>query len=308
MKRRILITGVNGFIGSALRRFIHDRNLPFEVFGIDVVRPAHSDEKIWVCDLNNQRKLKGILAKVHPDYIFHLAGGRIDGAKRLFHSNLLISQFLFETAKKLSHFRPRIIIPSTAAEYGNVGWRGKFITENAISRPISWYGFVKSMQTGLSLTYAQQGFDVVVGRIFNISGFGTPPSLVIGKFAGEITRLEKGGKPKVIYTKNLGVRRDFLDIRDVCSALLAIAQDGQSGEVYNICSAQAHTIKDLLKKLLSYSSLKDVRIREQKNGDGEVYNAIGSNTKIKRTTHWRPQVPIGQSLLDTLNYYRVYKR
>jgi len=308
MKKRILITGVNGFIGGALRRFIRDRNLNFEVFGIDLLKPAQADQQIFVCDLNNHRKLQRILSKIRPEYIFHLTGGRIVGKKKLLQSNLLISQVLFETIKKVPNFWPRIIIPSTAAEYGNAGWRGKFITENANQRPISWYGFVKSMQTGLSLTYAQQGFDVVVGRIFNISGFGTPPTLVIGKFAYEISCIEKERKKKVIYTKDLAVRRDFLDIQDVCSALLAIAKDGQSGEIYNICSSKAYSIKDLLQKLLSYSGVRGVRIKEYKNGDGEVRDAIGSNLKIKGATRWRPQVPIEQSLLDTLNFYRVYKR
>jgi len=308
MKKRILITGVNGFIGSALRRFIRDRNLNFDVFGIDLVKPAQADKQIFVCDLNNHRKLRRILSKIRPEYIFHLTGGRISGKKKLLQSNLSISQLLFETIKKIPNFRPRIIIPSTAAEYGNAGRRGKFITENANQRPISWYGFVKSMQTGLSLTYAEQGFDVVVGRIFNISGFGTPPTLVIGKFAYEISRMEKDPRKKVIYTKNLAVSRDFLDIQDVCGALLAIAKDGRSGEIYNICSARAYTIKDLLQKLLSYSGVRGVRIKEYKNGDGEVRDAIGSNVKIKGATRWRPQVTVEQSLLDTLNYYRVYKR
>lgn len=303
MKKRILLTGVQGFIGGALWSFLHKEGLPFEIFGIArMAKPG--DKNIFSCDLTKPSEIFPILQKVRPDFIFHLTGGRISDKEKLFEANFVTTRALFEAVQKIENCAPRVIIPATAAEYGKGGLGKKQIEEDVPCQPASWYGVVKFMQTNLSLFYAQKGLDVVVARIFNVMGPATPETLSVGRFARAIALIENKKNDKIIRTRGLSGRRDFVDIRDVCSALVSVAQKGKSGEVYNVCSGTSSTIRSLLHKLLRLSTIKNIAIKEEKENLMESMDAVGSNKKIKKETRWRPVFSIGQSLQDTLDYYR----
>jgi len=302
MKKKILITGVNGFIGGALWQFI-EKKVDVDIYGI-AVKPRYANKRIFACDLTNERKIFNILAKNKPDYIFHLAGGRIDDQRKLYEANLLTTQSLFEAIKKIKHYQPRIIIPGTAAEYGRINSHLKLINEGTYPQPVSWYGFVKYMQTSLALMYARNGFNVVIARMFNILGHGTPSTLAIGRFSEEISLIERKVKSAVVCCGNLDGKRDFLDIEDVCSALWALARYGKSGEIYNVCSGKSYAISDLLQKLILKSKVKNIVSKVNKNSLYESFDVIGSNTNIKKVTNWRPKISIQKSLENTLNYYR----
>ena len=303
MKKIILITGVYGFLGGALWRFLEGKEADAEVYGVDI-KAGFSHKRVIACDLLNATNLTNVLSTVRPDYIFHLAGGRVSDGQ-LFQVNVQATQALFETMAKLKDIRPRLIIPGSAAEYGEINCDQERLKEAVLPQPVSWYGFYKYMQTNLSLLYARKGFDVVVARMFNISGSGVPAVFSLGRFSKEITLIEKGAKKNVIQTGYLGDKRDFLDINDVCSALSALAQKGASGEIYNVCSGRAHTMRELLEKLLKCSTVKNISIEETADDSFPRYDSVGSNEKIKKMTSWRPEVKIEQSLEDTLNHYRT---
>jgi len=303
MKKRILITGVNGFIGSSLWRFINKNGFKVDVYGV-ARKSARKHKNIFICSLTDRKKVYKILSKIKPNYIFHFAGGRIKDRVKLYENNFLTTQILFESINKISGYRPRVIIPGTAAEYGEVDIKIKLIKESVVPNPVSWYGFVKYMQTSLGLMYAQNGFDVVIARMFNISGYGTPSTLAIGKFSEEISLIERRVKSAVVCSGNLDGKRDFLDIDDVCSALWALAKYGKSGEIYNICSGKSYTIGDLLQKLILKSKVKNIVSKKNRNNLYKSFDVIGSNSRIKRATDWKPRISIKKSLENTLSYYR----
>ncbi len=300
---KIFIAGASGFIGGSLWNFFRKKYPSFFLYGISLRKHSFS-EALTPCDLNDRKKLLRILGDIRPDYIFHLAGGRMADEKKTFEANFLTTQSLFETIEKIPHFKPRIIIPGTAAEYGRPSSSKRLMTEDIPAQPETWYGFVKYMQTSLSLLHVHRGCDVVVARMFNILGRGLPPSLAVGKFADEIARIELGLKPPTIETKNLSGQRDFLDIDDICEALWTAAQKGHRGEIYNICSAKSYSIRDLLKRLLSHSVVKGIVIKEDKRAHSGSYDVIGSNAKFKKLSSWKPKVSVEQSLKNTLNDYR----
>jgi GDP-4-dehydro-6-deoxy-D-mannose reductase len=299
---RVLITGVNGFIGGSLWRFLSKQRLKLEVFGLDV-GPVASCNKIFVCDLNHKKNFLKVLSSVKPDVIFHAAGGRMSDKGEVFKANFLTTKSLLETIEKDYKKTPRIIIPGTAAEYGQPPQGQRTVTEKTLPQPGSWYGFVKYMQSILALSYAERGLDVIVARIFNVLGFGTPPGLAMGRFAQEIVRIEERQASAILKTGDLKGKRDFLDIEDVCAALLALARKGRSGEVYNVCSGRACTIRALLDQMISCSGRKDVVVKEGK-AFSESCDIVGSNVKIKKTTGWRPKVSLKDSLNETLEFYR----
>ena len=301
-RKRILITGADGFIGSALGKFISQRHFPYEVIGISRRREAGT--KIIRCNLSDPQKTFNTLAALKPDSIFHCAGGRGTDEQKIWQSNFETTRVLLESIRKIKNYRPRIVIMGSAAEYGPLPAGVKFATEKLLVQPNSWYGFVKYMQTSLGLMYFRKGLDITVVRLFNILGEGVPASLVIGKFAQEVALIEKGKKSPCLMTANLSGKRDFLDIEDVCAGLIMVARAGRCGEIYNLCSGRSYVIGDLLKKLTGLSCVKGIVIKQEKNFSSESYETIGSNRKVNRALHWKSQVTIEESLRNSLEYYR----
>lgn len=304
MKKRILIAGIHGFLGGALDCFLKNNYPSWDVYGI-CRHPHGRNKKVLLCDLNDSKKLTKILLQLNPDYIFNLAGGRVQNQDELFSSNFLGTLSLLKVLAEQKRIRGRVIIPGTAAEYGIPGQKQGRMDEKSLFQPKSWYGVVKVMQVNLSLFYARHGLDIVVARMFNIFGERVPETLAIGKFAQEIVMIEKGIKKPIIATKNLDGQRDFLDVKDVCRAMVLAAQEGRRGETYNICSGKAYTIRALLNELINLAHLKNIRVDEDKKSSSESFNVIGSNRKFKQLTGWAPAISMRQSLKETLEYYRM---
>ena len=298
MTKKILILGINGFLGSAMDRYLRGLRGPLRIYGLSRRSSAAAEQNIHVCDLNDGLRLRQILGDVRPDVIFHFAGGRFPDDQKMFESNFNTTRNLLESLKGDQSFKPRVIIPGSAAEYGQISGR-KLITENCLPKPLGWYGFVKLLQTDLGLYYARGGLDVIVVRMFNICGAHTPAHLAIGGFARQIVAIERGKAP-VIHTKNLDGKRDFLDMEDVCRGLWMIAQKGKAGEIYNLCSARPSSIRTLLDKLLTYTTVKNITVEENKKDASFSFDVIGSNVKLRSVVDWSPRVSLERSLHNTL--------
>jgi len=305
MAKKVLITGVNGFLGSSLSKYVKAKQPSVKVFGVDLLRAKLSSRTV-TCDLADQKKVSKLISRIRPDHIFHLVGGRIDNEPDFLKANIMTTRSLLEAVSGIRGYRPRIILPGSAAEYGKTVPSGKPVRETAAARPESFYGFVKNAQTNLGLMYARAGLDVVIARIFNVCGFGMPPKLSLGRFSQQIAMVKKSKKKAVLRTGYLGMRRDYLDVEDVSAALMAIARRGKKGEIYNICSGRAYLMRDLLGKLIDYADVRGILVKEDKKAASSIHISVGSNAKLKKATGWTSNVDISQSLENTLNYYREF--
>ena len=302
MKKRILITGSTGFIGSSLRDFIEKNRSLYEIYGIDI-RSRRPDKRYFKGDIRDRAFLMKVLKKVRPHYIFHLVGSTNKrDFQELVSANISATKSLLDAAADLKNLKARIVIPGSAAEYGRVSKKDMPVKESHSLDPINAYGISKMYQVLLALSYSKKGMDIVVGRVFNILGWATPRDFSIGRFAHEISLIKKGRKKACIETRGLNSERDFLDIKDVCSGLLAIAEKGKRGNVYNICSGKVYKIKDALDYLLKATGLKNIKIKTSRSSSPEVRTIRGSNKKIIKHTKWRPEVSISESLQKTFDY------
>lgn len=302
-RKRILITGVNGFLGKALWRYLHKKEKNFEIFGL-APQIHFSSGRVLHGDLNYPGEIKLALRKVYPDCILHFAGGRSSNEKEEVRLNCGLTKNLFEAIKAIPNFSPRIVVPGSAAEYGVIPKGRRIIRETDQLKPISSYGKAKRRQIQMVLEYAQQGFDVVAARIFNILGRGTPTTLSIGQFACQIAMIERGEKQPLLQTASLAGGRDFLDIEDVCAAIICLMKYGKSGEVYNVCSGKKVAMRELLRRLIALARVKDIAIEENKKEHSFAFDVVGSNRKIKSLKVWQPKMSLGQSLKNTLETYR----
>jgi GDP-4-dehydro-6-deoxy-D-mannose reductase len=313
---RSLITGVGGFAGSHLAD--HLLALPdadSEVWGCDLTglrRPYHPNGlRVLAADLRDPAAARALIDRVRPDRIYHLAGQAFVGSSwddpwATLETNLRSQVNLFE-AILASRLAPRILIVGSADEYGRVSAAELPIRETCPLRPDSPYAVSKAGQDLLGLQYyLSHDLPVVRVRPFNHIGPRQNKNFVAPAFATQIAAIEAGVQPPVLRAGNLDSRRDFTDVRDVVRAYALALEQGEPGEVYNIGSGRARSIRDLLDALRRLSGAAiEVEFDPARLRPSDVPELVCDASRFRARTGWEPRIPFEQSLRDLLDYERA---
>lgn len=108
-----------------------------------------------------------------------------------------------------------------------------------------------------------------------------------------------------MLTGDLSPVRDYLDVRDVVSAYLALAERGTPGEVYNICSGTPLTMADGLRILVAAARVPvTVRRDPARDRPADAARLVGDNRKLRTRTGWGPVSDARTALLDLLDEAR----
>jgi len=153
--------------------------------------------------------------------------------------------------------------------------------------------------------FMSYGLKVVRTRAFNHSGPRRGEVFATSSFAKQIAEIEAGRREPVILVGNLEARRDFTDVRDVVKAYYLACTRGEPGEVYNIASGKAVTIREVLDILLGLAQ-REVEVKEDPSRmrPSDVPVLCGDATKFTQATGWKPGIPLEQTLSDLLDYWR----
>jgi nucleoside-diphosphate-sugar epimerase len=121
---------------------------------------------------------------------------------------------------------------------------------------------------------------IVITRPFNYTGVGQGGQFLIPKlvdhYACKAMRIELG---------NLQVEREFNDVRMVCNAYLALLNQGQPGEAYNVCTGQTYTLQNVLNILTTVTGHKpDVQVNPAFVRANEVHRLCGNPNKLTTCT------------------------
>ena len=315
--RRVLVTGVTGFVGSHLVDYMLERG-DCEIVGIHRWRSRtenieHFMDRISMveCDLRDASSTRDTLEKVRPDWIFHLAAQSFvptswTAPTESLSTNIIGQVNLFEAVRKLG-VKCRIQLACSSEEYGLVHADELPIRETNPLRPLSPYAVSKVGQDLLGYQYWMSWkLDCVRTRGFNHEGPRRGPVFVASDFAKQIADIEKGRRNPVISVGNLEARRDFSDVRDMVRAYWLALEKCEPGDVYNICTGRAWTIRALLDHLLSLTRAR-IEIREDpaRIRPSDVPVLLGDNSKFVKATGWQPTIPFEQTLQDMLEYWRA---
>lgn len=300
---KILITGSNGYIGRNLSWLIRENFGRVNLFGLDISRqPAPGNQETFIADIADEKKLIKILISVKPDYIFHLAGViNTRDWDELYQGNVQKTGKFLEAVRKAG-IPAKVIIPGSAAEYGKVTKADLPVTEECPPCPLTLYGLSKLFQTGMVRYYAALGVNVVIGRVFNFIGEGIPEYMSVGTFLGQVKKIKAGRSKNEIMVGNIKSKRDFLDIHDVCAGLVAVAEKGRNGEIYNICSGASVSMESILKMMIRESGVKArIKVDKKRLKTGDIPDIYGSNRKIRKETGWHPSIPLESIIKRCLN-------
>jgi GDP-4-dehydro-6-deoxy-D-mannose reductase len=299
---KALVTGGTGFAGKHLVNEL--KNNDYEV----TVTALHESEStrthLITADLVDPGQTNKIDFSVF-DTVFHLAGLAAVGpsfnrAKEYLRANSEIQLNLFEACIKQG-VKPKFIIISSA----NIYCADELpLTETSEVIPTSPYAVSKITQEYLSQYYGTRGFDFIIARAFNHMGPGQLEGFIVADFARQIAITEKEGAG-IVRTGNLKARRDYTDVRDIVRGYRLLAEKGKSGEIYNVCSGKAISGQDILDGLLAHTKA-DIKVETDQKlfrpvDRVEVY---GSNHKISGDTGWKIEIPLEQTLAETLDFWR----
>lgn len=309
---RILITGINGFVGSYLAEYCARQN-DAKVYG--TVLPGDKgvlkNAELLECDLTKKESVENVILKIKPDKIFHLAGqshvaSSFQSPEKTLMNNILSDLNIFEAARKLDSM-PIIVTAGSSEEYGLAFEKELPIKEDNPLRPLSPYAVSKITQEKLAFQYYKSyGLKTVLMRFFNTEGPGRGEQFVTSTFAKQIAEIEKGLKEPVIYVGNLDAERDFIDINDAVEAYWLASEKCKFGEPYNICSGKSRSIKSVLDILLSLSTVKNIEVKQDpaRMRPSDVPVILGDNSKFRKETGWEPKIPFEETMEDLLNYWR----
>ena len=297
---RALIIGAAGFLGRRVAETLAAAD--WLVVGAGRHDAPDGWPYGWVsCDLSRTPSVLDAVASADPDLIVNAADTAHDDFGALLAVHVAGTASLLDAARA-SGRAVRVVVIGSAAEYGVVEADQIPVDEAVPPRPVSPYGIAKAAQTLVAL---RPGANSVVARMFNLCGPGEPRSLVCGAFASQIVDLERTGHGGTIGVGDLTAERDFIDVRDAARAVLAIAERGQPGEAYNVCSGIATSIGDVLVLLCSKAEVPvEPRFEPARAARPDVRQMVGSPAKLAALTGWTSAISLEQTLDDLLASYR----
>lgn len=294
---KILILGSDGFVGNNIKKILENSG-KHQIFGTSK-RIADGVGMLRV-DLLDRQTIVAALQAGSPDVIINCAG-IVDNSDKAMLNPTLTSNLLEEIVASSLKLN-RIVICGSAAEYGTVDPSNIPVHENVPLKASSGYGLSKVKETQLALDFgAQHNLPVIVARIFNPIGVGMHPRLLIPSLVNQVQDIQQGEKD-TIELSGLAPKRDYLNIRDVASAIQSLVENGPKETIYNIGSGQSTSNGQLLDLILNNSKLLSrPKIRET-NSDGEPLVAIQADiTRITKEFGWKPQVSLDETIKEIMH-------
>lgn len=307
---KALITGASGFVGTFLTKAIMNKGM--DVLGI--ARSAsyvNGEETIrYKCDILEKDRLKEILEEYQPDYVIHLAGPAyipdcFNRPEFTYETIFKGTLNLLEAIRELD-LRSRVLYVSSADIYG--GGSEGILAENEPYEPTNPYSSAKACAELLCRQYyLSYGIEIIVARPFNHTGPGQSTDFVCSSFAYQVALMKLSGN-RELYTGNIDVERDFLDVRDVVDAYVLLLERGQAGEVYNVSSGKATRIRDIIDILFSQNQFADytIVVDQEKARKNDVQIRFGDNGKLTSISDWAPQYSIEQTVTDLYQYWKEH--
>ncbi len=309
--KKALIIGAAGFVGSYLIHQLKD----VDGYQVAVTKMPHETipgEGFEVYDLNilEREQIEKLLAELRPDCIFHLAaqssvfvswknpGLTID-------VNIKGSVNVMDAVRTLD-YKPRMLLIGSGEEYGHVREGEVPISEENAIRPGNIYAATKACQNLIGKIYTDAyQMEIMSVRAFNHIGPNQAPMFVVADFCKQVAEIEAGKQEPVIYVGNLSAKRDFTDVRDVVRAYSLLMTQGKAGETYNVGSGHAVEIQEILDKVLKLSRVPiQAKTDPAKLRPVDVPIIEADTTKLCACTGWERQIPLEQTLAETLDYWR----
>jgi dTDP-glucose 4,6-dehydratase len=311
--KKILVTGGAGFIGGNFIQYMLDKYDCYELYNLDALTYAGDLTKhrqyednpryhLLKVDLIDEIKINEVFERNKFDYVVHFAAEShvdrsIESPKVFTMTNVIGTQNILEASLRLGV--SKFLHVSTDEVYGELDLDPTtFFTENTNIQPNSPYSASKAASDLMVRAYHETfGLPVNITRCSNNYGpYHFPEKLI----PLTITRaLEDKNIPIYGNGKNI---RDWLHVKDHCSAIDLVLHKGENGEVYNIGGHNERTNLEVVEQIIDILG-KDkslISFVEDRKGHDKRY-AIDPS-KIEELG-WLPIYNFDSGLRQTVDWY-----
>jgi nucleoside-diphosphate-sugar epimerase len=310
--KRVLITGIGGFIGSHLAAACAARG--WTVTGIDsltdyydpaIKRRALEEVSSWdgvriteadLIDIDLRSALDGC------DIVFHLAaqpGVRAswgDGFDDYVRQNVLVTQRLLEACRGLD--LERFVLASSSSIYGDAE---TLPTPEEISPlPVSPYGSTKVLAENLAYVY-WRNFEVPTVRLryFTVYGPRQRPDMAFNRVISSAL----AGEPVTVFGDG-SQSRDFTYVSDAVAGTIAAALRGRPGGVYNLGGGSRTSLNDVL-ALVGEILGQPVEIVQTDASHGDARHTAADISRAAAELDYEPQHSLQEGLRAQVGWHQA---
>ena len=293
-KKKILITGAAGYIGSHIINFLSQ--LDYEIHSLDRNKVKFNLKKKYIIDLENNNKIK---SKIHYDCIVHLASYTLpresfSDVNKYIYGNLKMTHNLIKQFPNFSKF----IFFSTANLYSP----SRKVTENSKITVQSPYAESKLINEKFLYHLSKSNdYNIAIFRLFNAAG-----SDIFNNFEYHLKEKNNLLIPSLYksYCKNSEFKingtkhktkdgtciRDFIHVYDIANAVNFFIKNkkSKSYNIYNLGSSKGHSVKNVIKKFENLTNNK-LKIKNLGNQKGDPSVIVSDCSKIRNDLKWKPK-------------------
>lgn len=311
-KRRIMITGGAGFIGSNLIRLILKERTDWEIINFDAL--TYAGNLLSLTDLENHPNYKFVKGDItDPDAVgkamvgcwgvMHLAAeSHVDrsilDAAPFLKTNVSGTQVMLEAARSAGV--ERFLQVSTDEVYGSLQPNDAPFTEDHHLKPNSPYAASKAGADLLARAYFKTfGLPIMISRCSNNYGpYQFPEKLIPLLISNAVNN-----KPIPVYGDGMQVR-DWIYVDDHNRGLIQILEKGEPGEIYNLGGKHELPNLSLIKHLLKLLGKPESLITFVQDRPGHDRRYAMDWSKAERQLGWKPQFDFEEGSRRTVEWYQ----
>ena len=325
--KRILVTGGAGFIGSNFIQYLLSQRQDIErLVNLDLLTyagnlenllPVQDDRRYSFIhgDIRDRKLVSELFDRFDFDTVVHFAAeSHVDRSitepEVFLTTNVLGTQSLLDAAKRhwnlepdnkyCREYRPgvRYLQVSTDEVYGALGKTGMFTEQTPIA-PNSPYSASKAGADMVVRAYHRTyGLPVNITRCSNNYG----PYQFPEKLIPLMLHNAQANRPLPVYGDGMQIR-DWLHVKDHCSAILTVLEKGVCGEVYNIGGNNERANIEIVSLILSELGKPESLITHVQDRPGHDRRYAIDNTKITTTLGWAPAYTFERGMRETIEWY-----
>ena len=271
-------------------------------------------------DITNKELLKSIFLKYKIDICFHLAaqvevGSAFKYPYLTWETNVRGTYTLLEVIRENKRKIKSIIIASSDKAYGNYPLKSLPYKENYELKPNFPYDTSKACGDMIAKSYSSKLYNlpIIITRFANIYGSG---QLNFTALIPDVIRSCILNKKFVMRSDGEAIR-DFIYIDDIVDLYQLLAKNlylypkKYSGEIFNAGTNVKYKIKDIVKKIFTYTKnekkLKSIFKKIKKNKTkGELSVQYMDYKKLNKFFGWKPKYKFLSTLPKLVNWYKKY--
>jgi GDP-4-dehydro-6-deoxy-D-mannose reductase len=297
--RRIVITGINGFVGHHLARELASHNIA--VTGVGREKKPSSELQDLLTEYHAVDLIREWPSIKNADAVIHLAGlaavgPSFDSPQRYINANSSMITNICEYFLQQNE-RPRLLIVSSGAVYNPD--QVMPITEESDIGFTSPYAVSKILAENQCAYYRNRGLDCIIARPFNHIGPGQGKGFILPDFYERLSELDDGVAS--IKVGSINTRRDYTDVRDIVSAYVKlILAPSLEHTLYNVCSGRSLSGEDILNKLKHALGKDDVQFEIDRSlvRPTDVIDIYGDSSRLRKEFDWEPTHSIDDTIAD----------